>query len=371
MTGPQGRTPGTALALSGGGFRATLFHLGGLWRLNELGLLRRLKVVTSVSGGSITAGCLGHRWRDLAFDQAGVATNLDEVLVAPLREFCSRTHDIQAGLLGALPFLSGGDVMARRYDSGLFHGATLRDLPDERDAPRFIIYATSLQTGVSVRFSRTFLRDYTVGLVEDPAVPLAQAVAASSAFPPVLSPVTVDTRTATWKQERGNVHFGDPAFTRRLVLTDGGVYDNMGLEAVWDRYQTVLVSDAGAPFGVVASPSGLWVKLAMRAIDIAGEQARALRKRRLVEDFRSGRADGTYWGIATQIADYGLTDAIARDGEASRALAGMRTRLNAFSEEEQCRLVNWGYALADAAVRRHLPGPGRRPGTQPYPRFAL
>jgi len=52
------------LALSGGGFRATLFHLGSLWRLNELGLLRRINIITSVSGGSIISGALAACWRD-------------------------------------------------------------------------------------------------------------------------------------------------------------------------------------------------------------------------------------------------------------------------------------------------------------------
>src|SRR5215467_6566845 len=70
------RTPaqGTALCLSGGGYRAMVFHLGALWRLNELGMLRGLARVSSVSGGSITAALLGSRWRELDFDRAtGVA----------------------------------------------------------------------------------------------------------------------------------------------------------------------------------------------------------------------------------------------------------------------------------------------------------
>ena len=44
---------GMALCLSGGGFRAMLFHTGALWRLNELGFLPILKRISSVSGGSI------------------------------------------------------------------------------------------------------------------------------------------------------------------------------------------------------------------------------------------------------------------------------------------------------------------------------
>ena len=49
---------GVALSLSGGGYRAMVFHVGALWRLNEVGLLSKLKRISSVSGGSITAGAL-------------------------------------------------------------------------------------------------------------------------------------------------------------------------------------------------------------------------------------------------------------------------------------------------------------------------
>src|SRR5438552_1583288 len=54
---PENRS-GTALCLSGGGFRAALFHLGALRRLNELGILSRIDTITSVSGGSIIAAHL-------------------------------------------------------------------------------------------------------------------------------------------------------------------------------------------------------------------------------------------------------------------------------------------------------------------------
>ncbi|HEX5676140.1 MAG TPA: patatin-like phospholipase family protein, partial [Azonexus sp.] len=67
------------LALSGGGFRATLFGLGTLWRLNEAGLLGNLTRITSVSGGSILAGILAHRWRQLNFSD-GLADNFEAVL---------------------------------------------------------------------------------------------------------------------------------------------------------------------------------------------------------------------------------------------------------------------------------------------------
>ena len=96
--------PGIALCLSGGGYRAMLFHLGALWRLNELGLLPRLDKVSSVSGGSITAGQLGLAWSQLRFDSAGVAQNFLERVVQPIRGLASLTIDVWAVFFGWLGF---------------------------------------------------------------------------------------------------------------------------------------------------------------------------------------------------------------------------------------------------------------------------
>src|SRR5918993_272115 len=74
---PRKPKGGIALCLSGGGYRAMLFHIGSLWRLNELGYLKKLTRISSVSGGSITAGVLGLKWSNLTFDARGVATNFD------------------------------------------------------------------------------------------------------------------------------------------------------------------------------------------------------------------------------------------------------------------------------------------------------
>src|SRR5258705_9895376 len=71
------------LCLSGGGYRAMVFHIGSLLRLNEAGFLPRIDRISSVSGGSITAAVLGMNWSQLLFDARGVATNFEELVVAP------------------------------------------------------------------------------------------------------------------------------------------------------------------------------------------------------------------------------------------------------------------------------------------------
>lgn len=216
----------TGLALSGGGFRATLFHLGSLIRLNEFGCLRKLDVVTSVSGGSIASGVLTARWKSLTWDATGVATNLRETIEAPIREFCSHTIDVSAGLIGALsPFSSIPDEIAEAYDKHLFRGVTLQQLPaaEPGKTPRFVFYATNLQTGASVRISRKYLADYKVGKIDAPDLPLSRVVGASSAFPPVLSPVEFKFKdVSVWKAVEGAFLHDRDEFKRRLLLTDGG-----------------------------------------------------------------------------------------------------------------------------------------------------
>jgi NTE family protein len=77
-----------------------LFHLGAFVRLNELGMLRRLDRVSSVSGGSIAAGALAVAWGELAFDNRGVATNLIEKVGRPILRLARWRLDIPAIALG-------------------------------------------------------------------------------------------------------------------------------------------------------------------------------------------------------------------------------------------------------------------------------
>lgn len=360
------------LALSGGGFRASLFSLGALWRLNELGWLPKLSIVSSVSGGSIIAGILGLAWTRLQFANS-ISTNFRELVAEPLQRFCAQSIDVAAGLEGLTSiFDSIPERIADKYASELFGAATLQDLPGEGEGPRFVLYATSLQTGVSVRMSRRYLADYRVGRIDRPRIPLAIAVGASSAFPPLLSPVVIQTRAEDWQRVEGADLYDDAAYRERLVLTDGGVYDNMGLEAIWDRCRTVLVSDAGAPLGATAEPGAGWTKQLKRILDIVTEQTRALRRRTLVGDLVAGKKLGAYWGVTTRIGDYELSDPLVIDSAITAQLQNVRTRLNPFSNEEQGQLINWGYALADAAMRKRvLSGVAVPPGALPYPAFPL
>src|SRR5579864_1635392 len=97
VTDPTEDNPevGIALCLSGGGYRAMVFHLGALWRLNELGLLPKLARISSVSGGSITAGVLGMKWSRLNFNPStGISSSYQDEVVAPVCAMARKTLDV-------------------------------------------------------------------------------------------------------------------------------------------------------------------------------------------------------------------------------------------------------------------------------------
>ncbi len=351
---PMESEEGIGLCLSGGGYRAMIFHLGTLVRLNEAGLLGKISRISSVSGGSITAAHLGLKWSGLDFDAAGRARKLDAV-VADIRRMASTDVDAGAIIGGILLPGTIADRVAAAYAKALFGDATLQDLPDDTGgkAPRFVINATNVQTAALWRFSHRYMGDYRVGLVPRPTTKLAVAVAASSAFPPLLSPVELPV-TQPWDPAVAADLTG-PEFRGRIILSDGGVYDNLGLETVFKKYRTVLVSDAGQKIEPEADPKDDWARHSIRIMSITDNQVRSLRKRELIDAYQRGDHSGAYWGIRTDFANYGLAaDPLGCAGRDPTRLADIPTRLAAMPTAEQDALINWGYAITDAALRAHF-----------------
>lgn len=353
---------GIALCLSGGGYRAMLFHAGVLRRLNELAILPKLKRISSVSGGSITAGVLALNWRNLDF-QNDVAVNFEQEIIEPIRKMATVTIDVWSVLFGLLPFTSVGSRIAAAYDKYLFNGATLQDITDE---PRFVFNATNVQSGALWRFAKPYMRDWRVGEIKNPKMKLAVAVAASSAFPPVLSPVILKFKPEDYTSES----FGDltdEKFRTRVVLTDGGVYDNLGLETAWKRYETILVSDAGAAFSMPESPGRDWVRHAVRVLFVIDNQVRNLRRRQLIESYKLRLRKGTYWSICADLSkDYQVDLPLACPFEKTDMIAKESTRLKKLDSATQEKLINWGYAVSDAGLRQYVDAAYPSPPKFPY-----
>lgn len=347
---------GIGLCLSGGGYRAMLFHVGAIFRMNEGRLLPQLSRVSSVSGGSITAALLGLKWSQLGFDDSGFATNLNREFVMPLQNLASTTIDSGAVLRGVFWTGSVSDKITAAYAKHLFGDASLQHLPDSEDGeesrPDFVITATSVQTGSLVRMSRRYLADYRVGVINQPKISLAQAVTASSAFPPVLSPTEIDVDPEDFEESSKGPLCHEP-FNDTLVLTDGGVYDNLGLEPVFKKYKTVFVSDGGGQMQAEGEPAGDWAQHSKRVLDIIDNQVRSLRKRQLIDAYKGGLREGAFWGIRTNIGDYNLPDSLQVTHETSLPLADTPTRLKKMNRQRQEQLIDWGYAVTDAALRSY------------------
>ena len=363
---PDRPSPGIALCLSGGGYRAMLFHLGTLWRLNELEYLPKLNRISSVSGGSITSGELAMNWKNLQFNSQNCAMKFDEMVTQPIRRMASKSIDVSSVISGIFGGVS--HAVAKHYRDNLFGSTTLQDLPDD---PRFVFNATSLQTGVLWRFSKPYMGDWIVGLVMNPVIDLATAVAASSAFPPVLSPaiLKLDPNSFQGGEDPPPPGVKYPDFRQTIVLSDGGVYDNLGLETAWKRYTTILVSDGGAALGMQADPAHEWLGQGFRVTDVIDNQVRALRKRVLIASYESKARGGSYWGIGTNIANYKLKNALQCDFKFTRTLAATPTRLSAMDDGLQKQLIDWGYAVCDAAMRTYVVPQAPAPTTSPYGTF--
>jgi NTE family protein len=144
----------------------------------------------------------------------------------------------------------------------------------------------------------------------------------------------------------------------RIALTDGGVYDNMGLEPAWKTHAVVLVSDGGTPFEIQAKTRTWLVPRLQRSFQVVANQALAVRKRWLVSAYLRGVYRGAYWGLGTDPGEYRVPGAERPVGYSGRVLDRLRvvrTDLDRFSPLEQAVLMNHGWALAGAALGRWGP----------------
>ncbi|WP_352624684.1 patatin-like phospholipase family protein [Mesorhizobium sp. M0578] len=372
---------GLGLCLSGGGYRAMLFHAGVLTRLNEAGLLSKLDMVSSVSGGSIAAGLLAVLWPNLVFDADGVATNFERLYLDKILAFSQVFLDGPCVLKGLLnPFSSTAAEVAACYERHLFDNKSpmLKSLTKR---PWFVFCASNLSTGSLFRMSHRYIADYRIGVAYDADLPVATAVAASSAFPPVLSPLRLDLKAFTWTNDKLDDAVGTPVSPDRAVLTDGGVYDNHGIEPALKRCRWLFVSDAGAPWRASSSGFWNWFGQLKRVFDTTDNQVRALRRRDIIARFKAAKlADrpgpqndgaaksefetvrGVFWSIATKP----VQDPAAPSFVPSAAIppADVGTYLHFLGAEETIDITNWGYCVSDIALRGYYeraPSPAKGP----------
>jgi NTE family protein len=390
--------PRLALALSGGGFRAALFHLGVLKRIAECGWLDRVDAMSGVSGGSILVAFSALRWEALI--AAGGGPEAWETLVErPFIEIVtskSVMHSLTLRLpLAILTGRSRTDVMATVLDDGFFGNRRCFDLPQH---PLIVLNATNLISMRAWRFTREGQGDSRFGYSAwtSAATHLGEAVAASAAFPPVFPPAMVNTTSLRFS---GPV-YGEPPLPipASIPLTDGGVYENTGTEVlmketllpgniILPQAEFIIVSDGGYPskrqFGLSSVPGLATYRLLKRCNEVAMEQVSALRRRTLIKEF-SEKHNGLLVMLGSSEARLPTESREAfriRIGEECRLpdelvarIHTIRTHLNRFAEAEATALMYHGYVLTDgilSSLRPTLPVEYQVPAAPPRWRLDL
>lgn len=354
------RSASVGICLSGGGFRAALYSLGVLRYLAEAGLLSRMRVLCGVSGGSVAAAAVvaavGRRGSESL--SGAYVGEVFEPFVAAVSEHNIRNRAALRWLLRrALP---GGRplnaVVGDALREHLF--ANLGDLRELPESPQIVITGTELMRGRAFRFSRDFVGSWDFDYVPPPSgLEVGTAVAASTAAPPLLPPLQLCTA--------GLALQGAPPV---ITVTDGGVYDNLGLEwfqgwasgrpdAAVTADEIVVINASGTLERKDRPLRGPFALNRMRAVQYS--QTQATRVRWLVSELEAGRQAGTYFGITGDPRNYKLPQPTrapidpacylgALPSKVVRQLARVRTDFNRFSRAECELLAYHGYWSAHA-----------------------
>jgi NTE family protein len=377
-----------SLALSGGGFRATVFHLGMLARLARENHLEDVGLLSTVSGGSLCAG--------LIYSLNGVQWPGSQVFlkqIEPEAHHLLTTFDLQGSLisrvLGTFWTLleTRAGVLSSLMQKHWNMTAMLKDLPPE---PRWMINTTCYETGKNWRFERFRFGDYLFGYTNDTDLPLSDAVAASAGFPGLIGALELDTSGRNWfkyedhsdpsvkiagqdDETKWNKVPVDPPKYPKVHLWDGGVYDNNGLEGIHDfkrgwsyRFGFLIVSDAGGR--AEEEPYRKGIPALMRlATGIMMKQVRSLRTRSILERLENHAQEDQ--GVFLQMGNtfkYILNSARHSDwipkfsggslSEADVTLAmNTPTVIRKLTPEEYERLFHHGYEVADATLCAYYP----------------
>lgn len=267
------------LALSGGGYRASAFHLGTLNKLNEMGILDKVDVVSTISGGSITGAALCLHQGDYPSFHQKMVNDLKTknvvryvlksgaflfpalltlvFLIGVIMLSFTRWSGLSFFLLAAFlivlfknqfNILPISKIIEDAYNKFFYNGQTLNDL---RLNPVLAIGSSNLHTGRPFTFSRSKMSDSNYAYWPEGAIefnqeqfPVARAVMASSCVPFAFTPIHI---TKEFFKDTGN-------FTKvKPVLVDGGVYDNQGIQKLTQpgssyECDVIITSDAGGNF---------------------------------------------------------------------------------------------------------------------------
>jgi NTE family protein len=272
------------VSLSGGGARASAFGYGVLdalrqtrvmWQGRDISLLDELDVISGVSGGSITAAYFAAFGAETfpGFEHAFLRRNFQDGLISHAFK-PDNLYDLTS------PWFGRSNLLERRLEQ-LFQGKTFGDLTEQPGRPRLLVTATDLSLGSSFEFT---WRQFALICSDLDSVPLSFAVAASSAVPIALSPLTLknhngdcpkvpnlktsvtdDFRVRMLRQYQRS--YLDARARPYIHLVDGGLADNLGLRSLLDRSQ----ADGGLRSSVRQTGGGKIARLVIVAVNAERE----------------------------------------------------------------------------------------------------
>ena len=299
MPGMDLKNARIGLSLSGGGIRATIFHLGVLQYLAEAGLFDQIKSISSVSGASLCIGAIfaanNNKWPS--------GEGFLKSVQPKVRKFIL-DHDIQKSALRRLPFSphlwwNRVELIAKMLEDKWGIKGTLQDLPQ---TPYWEVNCTTFETGKGFRFRRDFMGDHSVGYVQNPKLPLSHVIAASAGFPVLIGPYLLQTGGMRWTKDKWGRE-GEVSVDEQYTLWDGGIYDNLGIEALYKirrgldkEIDFLLVSNASASIAHKERHGNVSLNNLIRLLDIAMFQVESLHSREVLAAVMS-KGNGMYMKI--------------------------------------------------------------------------
>lgn len=348
------------LALSGGGIRATIFHLGVIKWMAEKNLLENIVRITTVSGASLGIGLIYSqnkgKWPDSQM-------YLDEILPTVQNIILGKNiQNIALRKLAMLPYYWNKKVnlLANVLQEQWEISGNLSDLSIK---PLWYINCTTYETGKRFRFSQEKMGDYILGYVENPNITIADAIASSAGFPVFIGPYKLNTHKYTWIKSKYAKKDWTPPEEKYIHLWDGGVYDNFGLESIYKMDNGGCLSD-GVEYLIISNASSS-IKYKKRTnplsnlkrlLKISMDQVAALRSRNVM-DYIKRTQNGMYIKIgnsAEMIADASCADKSLKEElvfncmSSSDALKvrNYPTTLNRPSKEDFDLILQHGYEVA-------------------------
>ncbi|MCY4399336.1 MAG: ThiF family adenylyltransferase [Gemmatimonadetes bacterium] len=267
------------LALSGGGSRAIAFHLGCFRALHDLGLLARLQVISSVSGGSVISAMYAYSSESFSdFDERvvellrrGLQREILRESVRPdsirktaqaqlmigaafvtrvLRRLVRSAFSLEAGRPRPLPprSFSRSEAFRDALGGSLFGETLMKDVA--RGSLETVINATELRTGSAFRFGSRESGCWRFGSIAPESAFVADAVAASAAYPLFLP--ALDRRYRFGETTQSGVSVD----TSRVLLSDGGIFENLGVSPLEPGREPSISTNVFDPDYIICCDAG-------------------------------------------------------------------------------------------------------------------